>query len=399
MLTSDFVRLTLGSLVSHRMRSSLTATGIAIGIAAVVLLTSIGEGLHQYVISEFSQFGTNIISVQPGTTQTHGGNVAALSNIRPLSLEDAEALKRLPGIIAANGVVQGNAEIEGNFRQRRTMVQGVGPQSPQVFEFFPAKGKFLPDDDITSPRPYAVLGSKLKDELFGDLNALGQPIRIGGHRYRVIGVMESKGQILGFDLDDTIYVPTARAMELFNQQSLMEIQVKYRESVPTGEVVAGIKRLLLARHGHKDFTIITQEQMLETLNDVLNVLTFAVGALGGISLFVGGIGVLTIMSIAVNERVSEIGLLRALGSPRKQILFIFLGEAILLSALGGAAGLFFGAGIAQLLAYAIPSLPVYTPWSFAFGAEAIAVAIGLLAGVLPAQRAARMDPIDALRTE
>ena len=399
MRLNDLIRLTLHSLISHRMRSFLTATGIAIGIAAVVLLTSIGEGLHQYVLNEFSQFGSNIVSIQPGTSQTHGGNVAALSNTRPLSIEDGEALKKLSDILAVNSVVQGNAEIEGNNRQRRTTVYGVGPQSPQVFEFYPAVGKFLPDDNVISPRPYAVLGSTLRDELFGTENPLGQLIRIGGHRYRVIGVMESKGQILGIDLDDAINIPTARAMDIFNRESLMEIQVKYKAGANVDEVIAGIKRLLITRHGQEDFTIVTQDQMLEVLSDVLNVLTFAVGALGGISLFVGGIGVLTIMSIAVNERISEIGLFRALGAPQRQILLIFLGEAILLSALGGLIGLCIGIGGAQLLSYAIPALPVYTPWSYVIGAEAIAVVIGLLAGVFPAQRAARLDPIDALRTE
>jgi len=399
MILRDFISLILHSLISHRMRSFLTATGIAIGIAAVVLLTSIGEGLHQYVIGEFSQFGSNIISVQPGTSQTHGGNVAAISNTRPLSLEDAEALKRLQNVIAVNGVIQGNAEVEGNSRQRRTVINGVGPQSPIIFEYYPAKGKFLPDENTASPRAFAVLGSTVRDELFGDVNPLGQAIRIGGFRYIVIGVMESKGQVLGIDLDDSVNIPTARAMEIFNKPSLMEIQVKYKADSNVDEVVASIERTLLARHGNEDFTIITQEQMLEVLNDVLGVLTFAVGALGGISLFVGGIGVLTIMSIAVNERVSEIGLFRALGAPRRQILFIFLGEAILLSALGGLLGLAIGIGGAQLLGAVMPALPVHTPWSFVFGAEAIAILIGLFAGVFPAQRAAKLDPIDALRTE
>ncbi len=399
MLLKDFIKLTLFSLISHRMRSILTAVGIAIGIAAVVLLTSIGEGLHQYVMGEFSQFGSNIISVQPGTTQTHGGNVAALSTTRPLALEDGEALKKIPQIVAVNSVVQGNAEVEGNARQRRTTIYGVGPQSPIVFEFYPAIGKFLPDDNTASPRPYAVLGSKVRDELFGDINPLGKLIRIGGNRFRVIGVMESKGQILGIDLDDSVNIPTARAMELFNRNGLMEIQVKYTPGANVDEVIASMKRVLIAKHGREDFTIVTQDQMLEVLNSILNVLTFAVGALGGISLFVGGIGVLTIMSIAVNERVSEIGLFRALGAPKNQILLIFLGEAVLLSALGGMFGLLLGVGGAQLLGFAIPALPVYTPWSFVFFAEATAILIGLLAGVLPARRAANLDPIDALRTE
>ena len=399
MIISDFIKLTTGSIFAHRMRSFLTALGIAIGIAAVVLLTSIGEGLHQYVMKEFSQFGTNIIKVQPGTTSTHGSNVAALSTVRPLTLDDSEMLKKIPGIVAVDPVVQGNAEVENNHRQRRTTIYGVGPSFPVVYDINPSSGSFLPEDNQTSPRPYVVLGSKMRDELFGDSNPLGKPVRVGGQRYRVIGVMESKGQILGIDLDDAVYIPTARAMDLFNRQGLMEITIKYRESASAEEVMASLKRTLIARHGNEDFTIVTQEQMLEVLSSVLNILTFAVGALGGISLFVGAIGVFTIMTIAVNERFSEIGLLRALGAKKSQILFIFLGEAMVLASIGGFVGLVVGAGIGQLLGFFFTALPVHTPWTFVFVAEAIAISIGLLAGVLPARRAAKLDPVDALRAE
>jgi len=399
MRSSDFIKLTLGSIIAHRMRSVLTAIGIAVGIAAVVLLTSIGEGLHKYVMSEFSQFGSNIINIQPGTTQTHGGNVAALSNIRPLKIDDARAIEKLSQVIATNSVVQGNAEVEFYKKQRRTVVYGVNASFPQIFEIYPAIGKFLPDDDDISPRPYVVLGHKVKQELFANKNPLGEKVRLGGFRYRVIGVMESKGQILGVDVDDAVYIPTTRAMELFNRQSLMEIQVKYQAAANVDDLINHIQTLLINRHGQEDFTILTQEQMLEVMSSILNVLTLAVGALGGISLFVGGIGVLTIMTIAVNERISEIGLFRALGATKNQIMVVFLGEAIVLASLGGFFGLLIGIGGAHLLTLTIPNLPVHTPWSFVIGAESLAVAIGLLAGVLPARRAANLDPIDALRTE
>ncbi len=396
---TDFIKLTTSSIITHGTRSFLTALGIAIGIAAVVLLTSIGEGLHQYVMSEFSQFGSNIIKVQPGKTETHGSNIASLSTVRPLSLSDAEALKKVPGVIAVNPSVQGNAEIETFQRQRRTAVYGVGPQFNRVFDINTATGSFLPDDNQMSPRPYVVLGSKVREELFEEQNPLGKRIRVGGQRYRVIGVMESKGNVLGIDLDDAVYIPTARAMDLFDRNSLMEINIKYQDNKNVNEVLANLKRRLIARHGSEDFTLVTQEEMLEVLSSVLNVLTFAVGALGGISLFVGAIGVFTIMTITVNERYSEIGLLRALGARKSQILIIFLGEAMLLASIGGFAGLLIGAGGAQLLGISVPALPVHTPWSFVLAAEAIAVFIGLLAGVLPARRAALLNPVDALRSE
>lgn len=399
MLVKDFIRLTGTSILAQKLRSFLTMLGITVGITAVVLLTSIGEGLYQFVLTEFSQFGTTLIAINPGKTSTHGMSVGIFGTVRPLTIEDAEALKQLTQVKSVVPVVQGNAEIEGNGRTRRTTVHAVGTQFPTTFSVEVRAGRFLPDDDPTAPRAFAVLGSKLKQELFGNLNPLGQRIRIGGDRYRVIGVMESKGQILGIDLDDTAYIPTARGLDLFNREGLMEIDLLYKEGANSERVVSGIKRILQGRHGREDFTVTTQAQMLEVLGSILNVLTFAVGAIGSISLLVGGIGIITIMTISVNERTSEIGLLRALGAKQTQILSLFLGEAIVLSAIGGSCGLLLGIGVAQLLHFALPALPVHTPWSFVFMAEALSVMIGLAAGVLPARRAARLDAVQALRSE
>jgi putative ABC transport system permease protein len=399
MLIRDFLHLTASSLSAHRLRSFLTLLGIAVGIAAVVLLTSIGEGVHKFVLAEFTQFGTNLIAINPGRTTTHGTSMGVFGTERPLTIEDAEALKRLPYVMAVVPIVQGNAEVEAANRRRRTTVYGAGSQWPEAFSMDVKSGRFLPDDDPTAPRAFAVLGSKTRDELFGTRNPLGQRIGIGGNRYRIIGVMESKGTILGFDVDDTVYIPTARGMELFNRNSLLEIDVLYQEDANINKVVASIKRSLIARHGREDFTITTQQQMLDVLGSVLNVLTFAVAAIGGISLLVGAIGIVTIMTIAVNERTNEIGLLRALGARQGQVLSLFLGEAIVLAALGGISGLALGIGLAHFLHFAFPALPVHTPWIFVVLAEVIAVVIGLAAGVLPAQRAAQLDPIEALRTE
>jgi putative ABC transport system permease protein len=399
MLNRDFIQLAIGSVLAHRLRSFLTTLGIAIGIAAVVLLTSIGEGIHRFVLAEFTQFGTNIVAINPGKATTHGISMGVFGTVRPLTLDDNEALKKVPYAEAVVPVVQGNAEVEGNNRSRRTAVYGVGPEFSEAFKFKIGSGRFLPGDDPYAPRAFAVLGSKLRQELFGSVNPLGKLIRVGGDRYRVVGAMEAKGQILGFDLDDTVYIPAARALELFNREGLMEIDLLYREGADVDEVVASMRRILIARHGREDFTVTTQQQMLDVLGAVLDVLTFAVGALGGISLLVGGVGILTIMIIAVRERTGEIGLLRALGAPRGEIMGLFLGEAVVLAAIGGLAGLIFGAGGAQLLNWALPALPVHTPWSYVLLAEALAVVIGVLAGVMPARRAARLDPVEALRTE
>jgi putative ABC transport system permease protein len=395
----DFVRLTGGAVVAHRMRSFLTALGIMVGIGSVVLLTSIGEGVHRFVLQEFTQFGTNILGVAPGKTSTFGMSGAVINNVRPLSLEDAEALGRIPQVRAVVPVVQGNGEVEAGKRSRRAMIIGAGAEVPEVWQMRVGSGRFLPKDDPRQARAYAVLGSKLRDELFGRESPLGEIVRIAGERYRVIGVMESKGQFLGFDLDDTVYIPTARALAMFNRESLMEIDLLYADDADSEVISERVNRILTDRHGYEDFTITTQEEMLETLGTILNILTLAVGAVGGISLVVGAVGILTIMSIAVNERTSEIGLLRALGARRSQVLALFLGEAVVLSALGGLAGLALGVGGAWLLGMAIPGLPVHTPWEYVLLAEGMAAMIGVVAGVAPARSAAMLDPVEALRGE
>lgn len=399
MISRDFIRLTVGSVLAQRLRSFLTALGIAIGIAAVVLLTAIGEGIHRYVLNEFTQFGTHLVAVQPGRSTTMGASVGAFGNTRPLTLEDAAALKRLPRVVNVEPVIAGNALVEAGGRQRRSNVYGVGSAFPEVFNFRVAGGRFLPPDDPRAARAFAVLGSQLRRELFGDANPLGQTLRVGGDRYRIIGMMDSKGQVLGFDVDDTVYIPAAKAMDLFERDGLMEIDVLYQAGANVDEIVAGVRRVLSARHGREDFTVITQQQMLDVLGSVLDVLTFAVGALGGISLLVGGVGIFTIMTIAVRERTPEIGLLRALGARQGQILALFLGEATVLAAIGGLGGLLLGLGIAWLLGIALPTLPAHVTWRYVASAELIAVAVGLIAGVWPARRAARLDPVEALRTE
>jgi putative ABC transport system permease protein len=396
---ADFIRFTYGSVKAHRLRTALTALGIAVGITAVILLTSIGEGLHRFVIAEFTQFGTNIIGVTPGRIQTHGASLGSLNTVRPLTVEDALALRRAPRITASNPMVQGNADVNYSGKSRRVTLYGVGPDFVKALSMRVAIGEFLPQEDPRSARALAVLGSKVAQEFFGGGNPLGSRIRVGGERFRVVGVMRSKGQVLGFDLDDTVFIPVGRALEMFDRESLMEIQVTYEPTAPLAEVEGGIKRILVARHGAEDFTITPQQKMLEVFGTVLDAVTFAVAAIGGISLIVGGVGILTILTIAVAERTSEIGLLRAVGATRRSILLLFLGEAALLAAIGGTAGLLLGWAIALLLQLTLPALPVHTPWSYAVLAELTAVAVGLAAGVLPARRAARLDPLEALRSE
>jgi len=399
MRASDLFTLSMRALTAHRLRSFLTLLGIAVGIAAVILLTSIGEGVHRFVLAEFTQFGTNVIEIAPGKTKASGGPGGLQTTVRLLTLDDARALTRVPGVTAVTPIVWGNSEVAANGRLRRTTVQGVGAAVPGLFSMRVQTGSFLPDEAFEHARPLAVLGPKLKQELFGSESALGQRLRIGGMQFRIIGVMAPKGQFLGMDLDDTVFIPTARALELYNREGLMRINLGYSDGLQTADVAAAVKSVLAGRHGREDFSLTTQEDMLRTLSKILNVLTMAVGALGGISLLVGGVGIVTIMTIAVTERTNEIGLLKALGAQERTILGVFLSEAVALSALGGLLGLVLGIGIAQLAHLAIPALPVQTPLSFVLLAEVVAILIGLAAGVLPARRAARLDPVEALRAE
>ena len=400
MLLADSGRFAFQAIISHRLRSFLTLLGIAVGIAAVILLTSIGEGVHQFVLKEFTQFGTNVIGVAPGKVKTGGQAPTGIpTTARLLTIEDAQSLKKLPNVTGASPTVWGNSEVEANGRLRRSTIYGIDADFIHVFSAKVRMGSFLPSEGQGSSRALVVLGSKLCTELFGTKNPLGARLRIGGLQFRVIGVLAPKGQFLGIDLDDTAYIPAERALELYNREGLMEIHVLYKEGTSLSAVADAVKKRLILRHGREDFTITTQEDMLKTLSNILDILTMAVGALGGISLLVGSVGIVTIMTIAVTERINEIGLLVALGARRRTILGLFLGESVILAVLGGVLGLLLGIGLAQLLHFIMPTFPVHTPWSFAMIALVISSVIGLLAGVLPAINASTLNPIDALRAE
>ncbi len=399
MKLADSFRFSFRALTAHKLRTGLSAGGIAVGIAAIILLTAIGEGIHQFVLAEFTQFGTHIVNVTPGKTQTHGVSVGSIGSTRPITLDDVEALRAVPNARYVNGGVTGNAEVRVGNKGRRVMVNGEGSDFSRAFSMEVAIGNFLPPDNPNSARAFAVLGSKVRTEMFGNQNPLGAVIQVGGLRFRVIGVMASKGQVLGLDLDDTVYIPTARALELFNREGVMEAHVVYRPGTPVESVVENIQRIMLARHGREDFTITPQQQMLSTLSTVLDVLTFAVAALGGVSLMVGAVGIITLMHISVNERVSEIGLLKALGATRAGIRGLFLIESAGLSLLGGMIGLTVGGAIAWLLQTLLPALPVQVPWVYVSGALVASMLIGLGAGVAPAWAASRLDPVESLRTE
>jgi putative ABC transport system permease protein len=382
------------------MRSFLTSLGIAIGVICVIFLTGVGEGMQSYIISQFSQFGTNIIGISPGKTETMGMPMGAIGGTtRPLTFEDAEALERLPIVDVAVPVSGGSAEIEYKDRKRRSMVIGTGADYDVIVKATDMLGEYLPHDNPKSPRSLAVLGPKMRDELFYDTNALGQIVRVNSERFRVIGVLPPKGDFLGMDLDDAIYIPIGKFQTMFNKNTFQEIDVVYYENVQPEEAVASIKRLMIDRHGVEDVTITTQEQMMETLGDIMKWLKFTVAAFGGISLLVGGVGIFTIMTVAVNERTSEIGVLRAIGASRKRIRDVFLLEAMFLAILGAMLGLLIGFAAVNITLVLYPDLPIAIAWDYILYAVLISLAIGLLAGFLPARAAARLDPVEALRTD
>ncbi len=398
MLWQDVGYLVWRSIRSSPLRSVLTALGIMVGITAVALLTSIGEGVRAYVLTNFSQFGTRIIAVNPGKAAT-GGMGGILQTDRPLTLQDAEALTHLPHVEHVVPVVQGAGTIEAGDRTRRSDIVGANHAINDAWRFHIALGRGLPKDEAGRSRSFALLGHKLKQELFGTRNPLGQFIRVGGMRFRVVGVMEEKGQMLGFDLDDMVFIPVDKALSLFNREGLMEIDVVFAESTTSSDMAKAIRKTLTERHGNEDFTLITQDEMLKSLDKILRVLTAAVGALGAISLLVGAVGILTIMTTTVRERTAEIGLLNALGSARHQIMLLFLWEGVALATAGGVAGVVTATTTILALNWLAPDLPIEISPFYLTVSLFLSVVIGLAAGLVPARNAARMNPIDALRTE
>ena len=400
MSLADLFGLAFEALRGHRLRYALTALAVAVGISAVVLLSSIGEGTRRYIVDQMTQFGTTIIGIYPGRTQTGGMPGIISGSMRKLSLDDARALTHVAGITGVVPTVYGTAVYQYGNRSRSTYVFGATWQGTLVWSMHVAGGQFLPKMDFDRGSPVVVLGPRIKRKLFGENNALGEAIRIGESRFRVIGIMEAKGQMLGFDLDDAAYVPVASAMRLLNRPEIDELDVLAASPDDIDQVVARIRQVLIQRHDRReDFTIMTQKEGEEMVTNVLNIITAVVTGIAAISLLVGAIGILTIMWIVVQERVAEIGLVKALGATRGQILGWYLVEAGLTSLTGGAVGLLVGVGGAGLLHRAVPALESYTSPLTVVLALAVSFAVGVGAGVAPALRAARLDPVEALRSE
>jgi putative ABC transport system permease protein len=396
---TDLLALAFSAVRAHKLRSFLSTLGIAIGVGSVVLLTSIGEGTRQFIMDQFTQFGTNIVAIHPGKTETIGIPGILGGTTHPLTLEDSMAIARLPMVDGLMPMVMGSARVEAGELGRSVFVFGVTSDAPKVFKFGVRQGSFWPETDLHRGGSAAVLGPTLKRELFGNANALGAFVRIAGSRFRVMGVLEPKGDMIGLDIDDAVYIPVATAMKIFNLEEVSEIDLTVAPPFHPDDVESEIRALMTERHGEDDITVTNQDAMLETFDNVMGIVTAGIGAIAAISILVGAVGILTMMWIAVGERTGEIGLMRSIGATRRQVRLVFLAEAGALSTLGGIIGLAGALGVCQLLRDLVPGMPVRTPILFVVLAIAVSLITGVLSGVLPAQRAARLDPIESLRAE
>ncbi len=400
MKLGDLFDLALEALRSHRLRYGLSSLAITVGVAAVVLLSSLGEGMRQFIMGQMTQFGTNLVGIYPGRIETRGMPGLLGGSARRLTLDDARVLSRLPGVTGTVPTAYGSGVVKFGNRSRRVYVYGATADVPRTWSMDVAVGQFLPDLDYDRGSPVVVIGPRLQQELFGDTNPLGQIIRIAETRFRVVGVMEKKGQFLGFDLDDAAYIPVANAMQLFNRPELDEIDLLAASGEAIEPVVERATAILKERHhGAVDFTVVTQKEGQAMVDRIVSVVSGVVTGIAAISLLVGAIGILTIMWIVVQERVAEIGLSKAIGATRGQILAWYLFESALTALAGGIAGLLIGIGGAWLLSATVPGIESLTSPLMALQALIMALVVGIGAGVAPAMKAAGLDPVEALRAE
>jgi putative ABC transport system permease protein len=395
-------KVALEAILSNTMRSGLTMLGVIIGVLSVILLVSIGEGARVYITKELTGLGTNLLIITPGKTSTSGGfHPPSAGTVRKLTYDDAQALRRRAWLLTdAVPMVLGTGRIKFRNIGRDTMVIGTSPEFLRVRNLFIGTGNYLTQGDVDSKSKIVVLGAKVKEELFGDQNALGQVVTLSEARYRVVGVMQKKGTSLGWDIDDIVFIPVTSGQELFDTDGLFEILASTPRAEDVQRAIAQIKDILIRRHAHKeDFTIQTQGAMLSTMDTILSVLTAVLGGIAGISLLVGGIGIMNIMLVSVRERTREIGIRKAIGARNSDIMAQFLIEAITLSGVGGVIGILLGVGIALLIPMFVTVLPTSVSlWSIAM-AFTFSMAVGVFFGVYPARKASLQDPITALRYE
>jgi putative ABC transport system permease protein len=396
---ADLLHLATESLFRARLRSVMMLVAMAIGVAAVVVLTSLGEGARRYVTGEFQALGTDLLIVLPGRSETTGVQPGLFAGETPrdLTLDDARALLRIPGVHRVAPLVVGAAPVSAASLTREAPIIGSNADFYHVRNLAIGQGRFLPPGELDRDMAVCVLGSKVAAELFPDRAAVGSSVRIGDRRFRVIGVLGDSGRAIGFDLQELVIIPVSSAQQIFNTESLFRILVQARDHDGIPRTRAAVRETLKARHqGEEDVTVITQDAVLATFNRIFTALTLTLAGIASISLGVAGILIMNVMLVAVSQRTAEVGLLKALGARGRQITALFLAEAVLLSVAGGVAGLVVGYGANALIGRVYPALPVGAPaWAVVL-ALVIAILSGVVFGLLPARRAARLDPVIAL---
>ena len=395
----DVVQFATGSLRGSRTRTLLMILAMSIGVASVVVLTGLGEGARRYVVDQFSSLGTNLVIVLPGRTETAGFNPGMLLGQIPreLSLDDAQALLRSRAVGRIAPLTIGSSQISQGALNREVVVLGSTADLLEVRHMSMGQGEFLPAGDIHSSESVAVLGARIRRELFGQEQAIGAWVRLGDRRFRVIGILTSQGESMGFNTDEIVIVPVASAHMLFNTTGLFRVLVEAKSRDAIEQAKHDAEQIMLKQHnGERDVTVITQDAVLATFDRILRALTLAVGGIASISLAVAGILIMNVMLIAVSQRVKEIGLLKALGAPAVQIRNLFFAEAVLLSGIGSVVGLILGQAGVMVIGKIYPSLPVSAPWWAVLAAMGTALGTGVLFSVWPARRAAKLDPVMAL---
>ncbi len=395
----DVLASAAGAAAGNPLRTSLLMLAMAIGVAAVVVLTALGDGARRYVIREFTALGSNLVIVLPGRTATGGINPgsAVTTTPRDLTIDDARAVARLPAVLRVAPVAVGTSEISVAGRLRDVLVVGSTAEFLEVRRFRLAQGRFLPAEDWDRGSPVMVIGAKLRSDLFGAGPALGQFVRIGDRRFRVVGVLASSGAGLGMNTDELAIVPVSLAQAMFNTNTLFRILIEARNRDALEAAKRQATEVLKQRHGgEEDVTVITQDAVLATFDRLLGTLTLGVAGIAAISLAVAGILVMNVMLVAVTQRRAEIGLMKALGGSHGTIRLLFLVEAALLSVAGALAGFALGHAGAGVIRYLYPTLPAWPPDWAVLAALGTALATGVAFGVLPAQRAAALDPVLAL---
>ena len=380
-------------------RTLLILLAMGIGVAAVVAVSSIGEGARLYVVNQFGSLGTHLVIVLPGRSETAGSMPGVLIGKTPrdLTLEDALALKRSPAVRRLAPLIVGAGDVRVGARSRETPVLGSTAELMDIRHMEMAQGQFLPPGDPRHSQPVCVVGAKVAAELFGTQRALGEWLRVGDRRFRVVGVLASQGESLGFNTDEIVIVPLAAAQALFNTEALFRVLVEAKSREQIAYAQSDIEEILRARHdGKREVTVVTQDAVLATFDRILRALTLAVGGLAAISLAVAGILIMNVMLISVTQRRHEIGLLKALGATGLNIRLMFFTEAVLLALGGAALGLTAGKLGQLFIGQLFPSIPFTAPWWAVIAAPLTAIATAVLFSVAPARRAARLDPVRAL---